>query len=133
MKIFGIEIKTKRALKKQIEELQIENGRLIGKLMYQEKSHEELVTSYNKLKSAYKELCDEYPFDVGQIVYDIQFRNTEGKFTKKHPSIEHSLINEVTVTERNYFGLVKRYYARDVFTTYEDANEFLNEFCSDVK
>lgn len=133
MKIFGIEIKTKRALKREIEDLNLEVSKLKGQLMYQHKVTEELVIALNDGKAAYSKMCETYPFDIGQVVYDIQFRNTEGKFTKKHPSIEHSLINEVTVTERNYFGLVKRYYARDVFTTYEDANEFLNEFCSKVK
>ena len=101
MKIFGIEFETRRELKKKVTQL------------------------------AY-ELCaiqNVFPLTLGQIVYDVQFRNENGKYTKKNASLEHSLINEVIVDKKNYFGLVDRYNRNDVFLSYDEAKAFLEKVC----
>ena len=70
-----------------------------------------------------------YPFTMGQTVYDVQLRSAKGRFTKTKASREHSLINEVVVDRKNYFNLVDRYNAEDVFLTREDAEEKINTVC----
>ena len=101
MKIFGIEFKTKKELKAEVAQL--------------------------KEKMGFMELT--FPFTLGQTVYDVQLRNKNGKYTKKNASLEHSLINEVVVDTKNYFGLVERYNKYDVFTDYENAKEHLESVC----
>lgn len=97
MRIFGKEFITKKELKEKIASLQYEM----------------------------KELRAMFPFNIGQTVYDIQLRNANGKYAKKNISLEHSIINEVVVSEKNYFSLVKRYQENDVFVTKIDAETFL--------
>ena len=97
MRIFGKEFITKKELKEKIASLQYEIG---------------------KFNMA-------FPFVIGQTVYDIQLRNANGKYAKKNISFEHSIINEVIVSEKNYFSLVKRYQENDVFVTKIDAETFL--------
>lgn len=101
MKIFGVEFKTKKELKAEVAQLE-------GKLGFVEAT---------------------FPFALGQTVYDVQLRNQNGKYTKKNASLEHSLINEVVVDKKNYFGLVERYNKYDVFTNYESAKEHLESIC----
>lgn len=101
MKIFGIEFETRRELKARIAELE------------------------NKLDA----MKDAFPFTLGQIVYDVQLRNEKGRYAKKNVSLEHSLINEVVVDEKNYFGLVERYKRNDVFFGYNEAKAFLESVC----
>lgn len=97
MRIFGKEYVTKKELKEKMAALQCEM----------------------------KELRVMFPFVIGQTVYDIQLRNANGKYAKKNISFEHSIINEVIVSEKNYFGLVKRYQKNDVFANKIDAETFI--------
>lgn len=101
MKIFGKEFKTRKELKAIIT-------RLEGEL--------------NAMKGV-------FPFALGQTVYDVQLRNEKGRYAKKNASLEHSLINEVIVDEKNYFGLVERYRRQDVFFDYDTADAYLMDVC----
>ena len=115
MKIFGKEFKTRKELKATIVELehavQVWRGR-----------YEETKTEVDMLDTL-------FPFALGQMVYDIQLRNENGRYAKKNASLEHSRINEVVVDEKNYFGLVERYKKNDVFCSYDGAREFLESIC----
>ena len=91
----------------------------------------ELLVTNNDMSQEIIEMKSKFPFDLGQVVYDVQLRSAKGRFTKIKPSIEHSLINEVIVDKRNYFGLVERYNNRDVFITYEAAETHLKDVCVD--
>ena len=101
MKIFGKEIVTKKQLKEKIATLEAANANLL----------------------------EAFPFELGQVVYDIQLRNETGKYTRSSASLEHSRINEVEVTKKNYFGLVDRYKNNDVFFELQEANDYLVRVC----
>ena len=109
MKIFGINFTTKKDLKKRITELEAKNELLC-------------------VESA-KTISENFPFDLGQVVYDIALKNVQGRYTKTKPSREHSTITEVEVTEKNYFRLVKRFNNNDVFFSQEDAESYLDYIC----
>ena len=102
MKIFGKEFVTKKQLKAKVAALE--------------------ATTVGMLEA--------FPFKLGQVVYDLQLKNEAGRYTKKNASIEHSVINEVVVSEKNYFSLVSRYRKHDVFLTYDEANNYLTSVCS---
>ena len=92
---------------------------------------------FNKTFKTKKELKRElaamkevFPFDLGQTVYDLQLKNSKGRYAKANPSLEYSTISEVTVEEKNYFGLVNRYKKNDVFTEYSAAEEYLKSICT---
>lgn len=88
------------------------------------------VTVYNaELADKLEDMMKMYPLAVGQTVYDVQLRSSKGRFTKTKASREHSYINEVIVDKKNYFNLVERLNAKDVFTTNEAAEEFINSVC----
>ena len=105
MKILGINFTTKKELRQQNEELQAE----------------------------LEEMHFDFPFAIGQVVYDIALRNNKGRYTKTHPSREHCLINEVVVDMHNYFTLARRYHTNDVFLSKESANKYLDDFCEFCK
>ena len=94
MKIFGMELKTKNALKTELAKVR-----------------------------------ESFPFDLGQVVYDIQLKDEKCRFTKTNPSFEHSVVNEVVVDTKNYFSLVERFENNDVFTSYDDAVMYLHLLC----
>jgi hypothetical protein len=75
------------------------------------------------------ELCADFPFDIGQKVYDVALKNAQGRYTKTKPSREHCTITEVEVNEKNYFGLKKRLENNDVFFEYRDAEQYLDSVC----
>lgn len=109
MKIFGIEFKTRKELKKEIKTLE-------GELW--------------ALEESFANLKESFPFTPGQTLYDVQFRDDKGRYTKENVSLEHSQINEVIVDEKNYFGLVERYKRMDVFTEYSKAKKYLEGVCN---
>ena len=115
MKIFGIEFETKKELKK--------------KVAYLEEELKSLRTVNEALYDKLAKLTIDFPFELGLTVYDVQLRNKNGRYTKKNPSLEHSLINEVVVDEKNYFSLVERRRKLDVFRTREDAQSALEFAC----
>lgn len=115
MKIFGREFKTRKELKADINRL--ETDVLV------------LHAEYTMAKYELDAMKSTFPFTFGQTVYDVQLRNENGRYTRKNASLEHSLINEVVVDEKNYFGLVSRYKRDDVFFNYESAREFLESVC----
>ena len=115
MKIFGKEFKTRKELKATIAQLETDKLALHA-------AHNLTKYELNVMKSA-------FPFALGQTVYDVQLRNKNGRYAKRNASLEHSLINEVVVDEKNYFGLVDRLKKNDVFFDYESARAFLESVC----
>jgi hypothetical protein len=101
MKIFGKKFVTKKQLKEKVAALEAANTGML----------------------------EAFPFKLGQVVYDLQLKNESGRYTKKNASMEHSVINEVVVSEKNYFSLVTRYRKHDVFMTYADADSYLTSVC----
>ena len=101
MKFLGITITTKKELK---EELQA----------YEEQ---------------FKSLREDFPFDLGQTVYDIALKNDKGRYTKTNPSLEYSTITPVVVDEKNYFKLVERYRRNDVFEAKDEAAYYIRSLC----
>lgn len=93
------------------------------------KTRKELKATINKLENELDTMRESFPFFIGQTVYDVQLRNEKGRYAKKNVSLEHSLINEVVVDEKNYFGLVERYKRNDVFFYYESARAYLESVC----
>ena len=92
---------------------------------------EKLVTINEELADKVEDMLAKYPFELGQVVYDVQLRNDKGRYTKKNPSREHSVVNEVTVDKKNYFNLVDRYKSKDVFATRVMATKYLDELCKE--
>ena len=108
---------TKKQLKHQIEVLDSD-------LDAAQNEVEELVAILKRMRQ-------QFPLEMGAIVYDVQLRSETGRFTRTKVSKEHSFINEVTVTEKNYFNLVNRYNNKDVFLTLCEAEEYINLRCVD--
>ena len=108
MKILGINFTTKKELQERIDCL-LEEIELL----------EEMV----------EDLYEEFPFFIGQTVYDVALKNANGRYTKTNPSLEHSSITPVEVTEKNYFKLVERMYNDDVFEEFSEAEEYLKSIC----
>jgi hypothetical protein len=115
MKIFGKEVQTKKKLK--------------ARIAYLEEELASLRTVNGGLYDRLAEMTTTFPLELGQTVYDVQLRNANGRYTKKHPSLEHSLINEVVVDTKNYFGLVERMRKLDVFRDREGAQRALEFAC----
>ena len=115
MKIFGITVETKKELRARIAELESENNEI-------RKYNEDIANAYELMKTI-------YPLDIGATMYDVQLRGEDGKYTRTKASREHSLINEVEVTEANYFKLKKRMLKEDVFYTLDHAKKHLDEVC----
>lgn len=108
MKIFGINFTTKKDLLKTISVLE-----------------EDLDATENELE----DMREEFPFFIGQVVYDVALKNAQGRYTRTKPSREHSTITEVEVTEKNYFGLVNRFNRKDVFFDRDTAEAYLDSVC----
>lgn len=115
MKIFGLYITTKKDRLKYIEQHDNKLNVLTSKVL--------------ELEDAIDDLREQFPFDLGQVVYDVALKNAQGKYTKTKPSFEHSTITEVTVDEKNYFKLVARFNRNDVFFFREDAEDYLKSIC----
>ncbi len=122
MKIFGINFETKKELRAKNEELSKKNSELIGRVTC---LADDLDLSNDELH--YMQCM--FPFELEQVVFDVALKNSQGRYTKKNPSFEHSTITEVTVNEKNYFSLVKRLKNNDVFYTKKDAEEYLKSVC----
>lgn len=93
----------------------------------------DLKVELQDLKDAYHHLKYMFPFELGDVVYDIQLRDNKGRYTKDNPSIEYSRINPVIVDENNYFSLVERYKKSDVFTARDAAEVYLKVICEATK
>lgn len=123
MKIFGINFTTKKELKKKNWELEMQIIHLQSAVNAYKSLYEE-TQAENRLIDA------EFPFAIGQTVYDVQLRNHNGRYAKKNASLEHSLINEVVVNKKNYFNIVARYKNNDVFSDYDSARRFIESVCA---
>ena len=115
MKFLWFNVETKKELRARISELEAQNTQI-------RKYNEDIADAYEMLKAT-------YPLDIGATMYDVQLRGEDGKYTRTKASREHSLINEVEVTEANYFKLRKRMFDEDVFYTFDQAKKHLDEVC----
>lgn len=89
------------------------------------------IITKKELKEELAKLREQFPFDIGQIVYDIQLKNEKGKSTRVKPSRVHSFVSEVVVDTKNYFNLVKRFQQNDVFIDPKKAYAHLDCLCVD--
>lgn len=119
----------KGKLRDKINKLEVENE-------YLHKEKESLLiecernrSEFNKVSDAYCDMKKKFPFNLGDTVYDLELRNEKGRYAKKNPSFEHSLINEVVVTKNNYFNLIERMEDLDVFFDRESAEVILKKKC----
>ena len=115
MKFLWFNIETKKELRKKIYVLECDLT-----------DAEEECDHWQSELNYYKQF---FPLDIGSTVYDIQLRDSKGKYTKDNASREHSYFTEVEVTEKNYFGLVERLKNNDVFTNSFDATEYMDRVC----
>ena len=113
---------SKKKLKQENEYLQSQLDR--GVVLYNEAMGE--LVELSKLVETYRA---KYPFEMGQVVYDVQLRSDKGRFTKTKACREYSIVNEVVVDKKNYFNLVERLANKDVFLTLEAAEAHLKEVC----
>lgn len=102
---------------------------LENKLQTEQSVNDALRAKNTWLSEDLAKLKEEYPLTIGQTVYDVQLRNEKGRYTKTNPVCEYSKVNEVVVDKKNYFNLVERMKAKDVFTRYEAATQRLHEVC----
>ena len=86
-------------------------------------------TTKKELKKELAAMKQVFPFTMGQVVYDIALKNSKGRYSKTNPSFEHCEINEVIVSDKNYFSLVKRFAAKDVFENYDEAVTYIKSIC----
>ena len=113
---------TKKKLRKQIAELleQIKDVTLL---------YNDANATIAEREDMLNDMFKKYPFEIGQVVYDVQLRSSKGRFTKTKASREHSYINEVVVDKKNYFNLVDRLAENDVFTNKPAAEAFIADVC----
>ena len=115
---------SKRKLKAQIAQLEYELNRT--------KNIKEGLLKYNNDLADYEEqMSKQFPFLLGQTVYDVQLRSSRGKHTKNKASRKHSLIKEVIVTRDNYFELVDRYESQNVYLVREHAEQYIDSVSVD--
>ena len=115
MKIFGLYITTNKKQPAEVDQYDSQVSALKREII---EITDELI-----------DLREQFPFDLGQVVYDVALKNAQGKYTKTKPSLEHSTITEVTVDEKNYFKLVERLNRNDVFEDEDAAKEYLKSIC----
>lgn len=120
---------SKKSLKKENDRLKNELNLIQQDLKDALKLKAEVIASNNKLAAAVESFMETYPLTLGETVYDVQLRSSKGRYTRTKASREHSVINEVIVDKKNYFNLVDRYIAKDVFKTLADAENHLNTIC----
>lgn len=113
---------TKKKLKKEI--CQLEN-----KIKELEYKLNEIVSYNEELADVVEDFKNRFPFELDDVVYDIQLRNAKGRYTKVKGCKEHSTVNEVVVNKKNYFTLVERFNANEVFRSRTLALNRLDELC----
>ena len=109
--------------KKRIEELEYKLDRTMQEC-------DEIKHVLNDYLERYRELKDQFPLEMGLVVYDVALRNEKGRYTKKNPSREHCLITEDVVTAKNYFNMVERWQSGDVYTSKEAAEDYIKLVCN---
>ena len=115
MKFLWFNVETKKELRAKISEFERK---------YEDANHaaETYVTELTAMHKL-------YPLTIGALMYDVQLRGENGRYTRTKASREHSLINEVVVTETNYFKLKKRMLKNDVFFSRIEAENYLDNVC----
>ena len=99
MKIFGRTFVTKKELKRELAQLKIRIG----------------------------VLEETFPLKIGQVIYDVQLRDDQGRYSREETASQaHSTIIPIAVNRRNYFNLVERYSNKShLFTCRENAEKYL--------
>ena len=105
------------------------NAELTKEVAHLKSIKEQLIQYNEELGEKLEAMMEVFPFELGQVVYDVQLRSATGRFTKTKASREKSIINEVVVDKKNYFKLVDRYAAKDVFKTIEQAEHYIKDVC----
>ena len=72
----------------------------------------------------------EFPFSLGDTLYQVLLRSANGRFTKKKPSLAHSTVVAVEVDKKNYFKLLDAFNV-DYFASKESAAKHLEEVCGE--
>ena len=121
MRILWFNVETKKELRDKIDVLQTQIG-------IERNTKLEVIKYNNEIADAYEKMSMSFPLEMGQVVYDLQLRGDNGRYTKTKASREHSLINEVTVDKKNYFKLVDR-LGTDVFEDKCAAEFYLDQVC----
>lgn len=122
MKFLWFNVETKKELRAKISRLEAMILKLEDQNNSIRKYNEDIVDAYEMLKAT-------YPLNLGATMYDVQLRGENGRYTRAKASREHSLINEVIVTEANYFKLKKRMLKNDVFFSRIEAEKYLDNVC----
>ena len=87
MKFLGFTFKTKKELKEEIESL----NQTIDALRA---TTQEYARQLNRFQNDLEEMYNNFPFNVGDVVYTVELRNASGRYTSKHPSRAHSSVVE---------------------------------------
>lgn len=101
MKPFNRFFTSKKQLLRTIDKLQAE-------LAFTKKTKDEVISYNNQIADAYEDITKMFPLRLGEVVYEIQLRDSTGKYTKNKPNYGCSSIVEVVVTTKNYFKLVDK-------------------------
>lgn len=101
-----------------------------NEVAYLEDLNKQLYEINKKQAAQIENLLLTYPFKLGQVVYDVHLKNEKGQTTKKNPSREHCVINEVIVDKKNYFKLVERFNECLVHSIRDSAERHLDIICS---
>ena len=121
MRILWFDVETKKELRAKIDALQTQ-------VAIERNTKLEVIKYNNEIANAYEKMSLIFPLEMGQVVYDLQLRGDNGRYTKTKASREHSLINEVVVDKKNYFKLVDR-LGTDVFEDRCAAEFYLDQVC----
>ena len=123
MKIFGKTIMTRKRLKEDIAilEMQLERVRDASKDMRLRCTMLEADVDYMKSM---------FPFMLEDTVFEIQLKDSKGRFTKTKADRTQSGVIEIVADTKNYFKLVERYRAGNIFLSFEDASIKLDEICT---
>ena len=122
---------TKKKLKKEVEYLKSRIDELVDTSSELNYRFNDVVKFNSELADKVEEYMSIYPLTIGQTVYDVQLRNSKGRYTKSKACREYSVINEVVVDKKNYFNLVDRLHAKDVFVDRDEALKHLDAVCID--
>lgn len=120
---------SKKHLKQENEYLkyQLENSQATYNELAE--NYETIVSHNNELADMVEVYMEKYPLELGQTVYDVQLRSALGRYTKTKAVFEFSSIKEVVVDKKNYFRLVERYAANEVFIDRVEAERYLESVC----
>lgn len=113
---------SKRKLKKEITELN-------EKVDFLTLRNSQLVTENDVILKDLMSYQRMFPLLLDAVVYDVQLKGANGRYTKTKACKEYSQITEVVVTKKNYFNIVEKFTEGHVFLTRTEANKFIDSIC----